>query len=62
MLEVLIYGTTIAAMFFFGFLEKKMRRQLTDPTFQPSKNPGDFGFLNDLSERRQRQRILSSLP
>ena len=61
-LKVLIYGATLTAAFFFAFLEMKIKLQLTDPTFRPSKNPGDFGVLNDLSERMQRERILSGLP
>ena len=61
-LKVVIYSATIAAALFFGFWELKLKRQLTDGAFQPSKNVGDFGALNDLSERMQRERILRGLP
>jgi hypothetical protein len=61
-LRIVIYSATIAAAFFFGFWELKLKRQLTDRDFRPSENPGDFGVLNDLSERMQRERILRGLP
>ncbi len=61
-LRIVIYIATIAAAFFFAFWEQKLKERLTDGDFRPSKNPGDFGVLNDLSERMQRERILGGLP
>jgi hypothetical protein len=61
-LKVVLYCTTIAVALVFAFWELKLKRQLTDEDFQPSKNVGDFGILNDLSERMQREHILRGLP
>jgi len=61
-LKIALYCVTSAAALFFAFREQKLRRALTDEEFQPSKNVGDFGVLNDLSEEMQRERILRALP
>ena len=60
--KVLTYSITIAAAFFFGFSELKLKRQLTDEAPQLPKGIVDRGIMDDLSERMERERFLRSLP
>ncbi len=60
-LKVVIYSVTILAAMFFGFWELRLKEQLTDSAFQPSKMVSDFGAFN-LSERIKREQILRDLP
>jgi hypothetical protein len=61
-LKLVTYSVTFGAAILFAFLEQRLKLQLTDADFQPSNSPADFGVLNDLSERLQRERILKGLP
>jgi hypothetical protein len=49
-------------MMFFGFWELRLKRRLTDSALQPPQGVADLGVLGALSERMQRERIMSSLP
>lgn len=61
-LKSFVYVTTIALMMFFGFWELRLKRRLTDSAVQPPQGVADLGVLGALSERMQRERIMSSLP
>jgi hypothetical protein len=56
------YSMTIAAAMFFGYWELRLKRELTDNAVEPRKRPSEFGISGDLSERVERERILSGLP
>jgi len=60
-LKVVTYSATIAAMFFFAFWAGRLKQQLIDSVFQPSKMVSDFGAIN-LSEQIRREQILRDLP
>ena len=62
MIKDILYSVTIATAFFGGYLELKLKKQLTQEALQTTKNVGDFGLLNDLSENLERERILNKLP
>jgi hypothetical protein len=61
-MKACLYCATIAAALFFAYWEDRLKRQLTDKAFRPSERISDFGVLNDLEERMQRERILKVLP
>ena len=60
--KVILYGLTIGAAMFFGYWELRLKRELTDSAVNPRKMPSDFGMIGELSERSERERILSGLP
>jgi hypothetical protein len=62
MLKIFIYSLTIALAMFFAFWELRLKRQLTDSASPPSTRPSEFGVINDLSERMNRERVIAGLP
>jgi hypothetical protein len=61
-LKILIYCVTIAAMFFFASWEMRLKRRLTEDALQTPRDVVDFGVLDALSDRMERERFLKSLP
>jgi hypothetical protein len=62
MLKLFIYALTAALAMFFAFWELRLKRQLTDSAATPNTRPSEFGVINDLSERMNRERVLADLP
>jgi hypothetical protein len=60
--KVILYLLTIGCAFFFGFLEMKMKRQLTESLLQDDRRASEMSLLNDVSQRMKRERLLKSLP
>ena len=61
-LKAIVYVTTITLMMFFAAWELRLKRRLTDSAIGPPQGVADLGVLGALSERMQRERIMSSLP
>jgi len=61
-LRATVYPLTLVAAFVFAFWELKLKRQLSDEAIRRSNDVGDFGLLNSLSERIERERIVESRP
>jgi hypothetical protein len=57
-----IYIATIATSIFFGFLELKLKQQLTDSVDQSAAKIIDFGLMDELSARMRRERVLKGMP
>ena len=60
--KIAVYALTVTGMFFFGFLELKLKRDLLDNYPREPERVSDMGALSSIFMGIKDERLLNSLP